>query len=778
MSQYDIIFITETHCNGNVLPTVNGFSVISDPSFPTLTSHGGIAAYVKTRIFEYVTNIRYTKISLSFMLSCLPRFSFMAVYMYPVDSVNYALVDFGTLSEEIEYWLNKGAAPFIAGDFNSRLGSLKDLADTSLKWRYDENIDPKMNSHGKLLATVCKHTKTLPLNHCRYYNNTWDGKFTYYKAGKQSQIDFCLTNSEGRKHVSSFEIQDTNWHNSDHLPLKLSLKLPKVINANMLLLRTKQLFEDHTSTQRIPTFKFKFNTEASSIQLESCLDEMYANMNGNRTDDLLKSFEDNLQTVLKSNRVNVKREERECDDVINVSECNRFYEELQNTRKNHPNDTVQVDEAFDKYQVARKKFVADTCKSHEKRYKKLLETNDDRKLWHEINWAGKYNKSDETLIHIDTMADYFENLYEPLDHNEKTEFNELHTDVYMPITDDPITNEEIGEAGRKTSKGGYDYPLPVLKLLMGVLLPLLTIMFNMFFYVSYPIKLALSILCAIPKKGNRMLPTNYRGIQLQPLLATLYDRVLNNRLHQWAKFSPEQSAFQKGKGTLDQIFLLRTIISLAKHSKTSLFIGFFDLAKAFDKVSRTLLLKSLIRMGIGASMFYAIKSMYTVTKCTLKSGKKLSDVFYTHTGIKQGAPSSVTLFLLFMDEFIAHLRTKCIEEKIIGSLHVLLHADDTVVISTNRELFVKKCNTLISAFTVKKLTLNISKSGFMVINPLVQLDRVNIKLDDGWLSYVSEFVYLGVIFSDNGTLNIDVDLHADSKRKSVFKLAYNIKNKT
>ena len=71
----------------------------------------------------------------------------------------------------------------------------------------------------------------------------------------------------------------------------------------------------------------------------------------------------------------------------------------------------------------------------------------------------------------------------------------------------------------------------------------------------------------------------------------------------WVKINPEQTAFQKGKVTVDQIFLLRLIIGLIKDNKRTLYIGIFDLSKAFDKVSRFLLLKTSIKTGIG--YFYA-----------------------------------------------------------------------------------------------------------------------------------------------------------------------------
>ena len=215
-------------------------------------------------------------------------------------------------------------------------------------------------------------------------------------------------------------------------------------------------------------------------------------------------------------------------------------------------------------------------------------------------------------------------------------------------------------------------------------------------------------------------------LHMQNLLSLLYDRVIAYRLTMWAKIHPEQSAFQKGKFAY-QFFLLRTINALTKKANITIFIGFFDLEKAFDKVYRPLLMMSLIKLGIGAAIFYAIKSMYTKTRCIVKSGRKLSDIFLTHSGIKNDA-SLVILFIIFMDEFIDIMRDNCVTENIIGILHTLLHADDTAVLNTSRELFSHKCNILIAAFQQKKVSLNLKKSGFVVINPKFPGDRNAIKL--------------------------------------------------
>ena len=185
---------------------------------------------------------------------------------------------------------------------------------------------------------------------------------------------------------------------------------------------------------------------------------------------------------------------------------------------------------------------------------------------------------------------------------------------------------------------------------------------------------------------------------MQPLFANLFDKILSNRLIRWVKVNDEQTAFQKGKGTLDQIFILRIIIELIKYKNMTLYIAFFDLSKAFDRVSRYLLLKTLIRMGIGSVMLNALMRMYSRTRCVLKGFEKLSEVVEMHTGIKQGASSSVILFITFLDDIIDGLKEKCAAEAIINDLHCLLHAVDTLLSSTSRDLFVKKCDILIDLF--------------------------------------------------------------------------------
>ena len=82
---------------------------------------------------------------------------------------------------------------------------------------------------------------------------------------------------------------------------------------------------------------------------------------------------------------------------------------------------------------------------------------------------------------------------------------------------------ELDQAVKKMKNGRYDYKVGVIDIVSKVMSPLLLILLNIMFFVSYPVNLAISLLSAIPKKGNSILPQNYQGIQMLPLFGVIFD---------------------------------------------------------------------------------------------------------------------------------------------------------------------------------------------------------------------------------------------------------------
>ena len=318
-------------------------------------------------------------------------------------------------------------------------------------------------------------------------------------------------------------------------------------------------------------------------------------------------------------------------------------------------------------------------------------------------------------------------------------------------------------------KGGFDHRIDYFKIIVNLMSPLFLMLLNIMFFICYPARLAISLLNAIPKKGNLSLAINFRGIQMLPALGVLYDRIINKRLESWLKqiIHAVQSGFQKGKSTLHQIFTIRLLIEIAKATDTTLYIGMFDLAKAFDKVSRLKMLKKLIALGIGKCMLNALKRIYAFTCCIMVFGNQFSNKFQTFSGIRQGAASSALLFIAFINDLVDYLESRCPAEPILEDLHCLLHADDTAILSTNRDLFTAKCNHMLDYFEQNSLALNLSKSGYLIINGKAEDLKRGIMLKNGILDYKHSLTYLGVLISDTGSLKEDVISFVNGKRSNL-----------
>ena len=424
-------------------------------------------------------------------------------------------------------------------------------------------------------------------------------------------------------------------------------------------------------------------------------------------------------------------------------------------------DTTELLEA---YQKSRKEVSAEIFKKEQKKWNEIIGESS-KKLWEKIDWKGNLNSQNTQAPVFEELTANFEELYHAPE-EELDKIDELSSDKYVPALDDPISKEELDKAMGKMKNGGYDHRLEVFKPIVKIFSPLILLILNIIFYISYPVELAVSLLNAIPKPGPPS-PRNFRGIQMLKALAVLYDRIITNRLELWVAVRAVQSGFQKLKSTLHQIFTIRLLIEIAKMTNTTLYIGMFDLEKAFDKVSRYKLLQKLIAKGIGNCMLQALKRIYKFTYCVLSYGHDISKKFRTFTGIRQGAASSALLFIAFIDDLVKHLEDRCEPEPILDTLHCLLHADDTAILSTNRDLFVNKCNHMLDYFSENSLSLNLSKSGYLIINGKEEDIKCNLQLKNGMLPYKNELKYLGIKISDTGNLREDVSRYVEAKRNNL-----------
>ena len=133
------------------------------------------------------------------------------------------------------------------------------------------------------------------------------------------------------------------------------------------------------------------------------------------------------------------------------------------------------------------------------------------------------------------------------------------------------------------------------------------------------------------------------------MLAKIFDFILVKRFNAW--FTPHdcQSAYQSKKSCADHVFFLRCMINHVKRTKETLFLIAIDFDGAFDRVSRSVLIKKLVLFGAGTTFVMCLASIYMSTEYTLFQSKTHMNYFF-YAGIKQGLPLSPMLFLFYINE--------------------------------------------------------------------------------------------------------------------------------
>ena len=116
-----------------------------------------------------------------------------------------------------------------------------------------------------------------------------------------------------------------------------------------------------------------------------------------------------------------------------------------------------------------------------------------------------------------------------------------------------------------------------------------------------------------------------------------------------------------------------------------------------------------------------------------------------------------------MDGLFPFLRRYCSSEQLTNDFHTLIHADDTIIISTELNKFAIKCNHMMNYYVENSLTLNLDKSSYFIINPTKTDRKVDLKIKDGYLKYKPIIRYLGVIVSDKGSSKHDISLFIKEK---------------
>ena len=299
------------------------------------------------------------------------------------------------------------------------------------------------------------------------------------------------------------------------------------------------------------------------------------------------------------------------------------------------------------------------------------------------------------------------------------------------------------------------------------------------------------------KKKDRRVCDNYRGISLLSVPGKVLALILLERLHPIIdpQLMETQCGFRKGRGTVDQLWVIRQVAERATEYRTPLLLCFVDLAKAYDSVNRQALIAILKEYRVPQQLARIVEELHTDTRCQIRTAGGTSEEFDVNTGVRQGCVLSPLLFNCFMDKILREA-TKTLG----GGLHInytteggvfltyrnktpavaciqdVLYADDLALVAETRRELQSMVNVLDSACTRWGMTISAGKTKVLAIGEIQPEVQSLITLKGQALEEVKSFSYLGSMVGQDGKVEEEVAVRLGKAgivyqlwRKKVFR---------
>ncbi|UYV69335.1 hypothetical protein LAZ67_6003265 [Cordylochernes scorpioides] len=749
LKQFEMFALTETWCHFNIDLNLANFGMYQSPAVKSSDKgrgSGGIILGINKQLQPQIDNVEIETSWIAVTLNPSldndsPAICVIFVYLPPNDTHATKL---GRLFHLMENKIYNGFEIILVGDLNVRIGNLggyHNLIDTSNLFSTTRNsCDLTKSAKAEILIDF------LDKNHLTIINgrsiNDKSGKFTFISGRGSSVLDLAIVSPAVLEHIADFEIGCMPY--SDHLPIILKFIGPNNKTENCYM-EPKAKIKFSWSVDKIPTYIETLKELTPEHPADSTIDTQAEDFTGLIQTAMLRSG-----TRMEAKTKNIKSKPWFDKD------CYLAKKEMKQNLKLYVKHNISADKIA--YLSSKKKYSA-ILKLKKREYTDKIQVilsnvKDPSQFWKTINSLKYRNNLQGEISTADWQVFYRELLGSNLTKVVQLPLEILDID---PELDGEISltevTKEISKLGKNKATGLDEIPNEAIKYLLEEHTIYLRNLFNKILGTSQvPQQWTKTIIHPIFKNGDPDNPSNYRGISLISNLSKLFTSIMKTRLNDWMErksiLAENQAGFRKGYSCQDHIFTLVSLIQMTlSRRRGKLYAFFIDLRKAFDTVPHHLLWKKLALNGLSCRFIKLIKNYYTQMTATVRWRGSFTEAIKIQAGVLQGEPLSPYLFILFLNDLV-HLFDESelpgINLENYGTIHLLLYADDIVILGESKINLQLKINLLKKYLEENCLTLNQNKSKIMVFRNGGRTAR-----SETWfwgqqpLTIVAKYTYLG-----------------------------------
>lgn len=480
-------------------------------------------------------------------------------------------------------------------------------------------------------------------------------------------------------------------------------------------------------------------------------------------------------------------------------------------KKEHNKENVIVQQKYKNYRNTCNNLIQNLKDAHEK--KELDDASgNNKKIWTAVkkicNIKTKNAKCMDLLqIHSDPKQSlnhvnhFFSNIGEQLAQLTMSRINKTETELAAMIDShssgnlsgasffvtptDQVEVTKIISNLKENSAGGWDgITNKILKLSKQHLAAPIAFLCNLSISTgTVPAAMKIANICPIFKSGDKTIASNYRPISLLTSLSKILEKVMNIRLLKFleknALISENQYGFRNNRSTEDAVTDLTDFVVTKIDEGYKCTGVFLDLAKAFDTISRNILLKRMEELGIRGTPLKWFESYLTGRTQRVCINNTYSDSATVKYGVPQGSVLGPTLFIIYINKLCS---------TVLAKAKIYAYADDTALIFYDKtwngvyEAVESGINLVSKWLNHNLLTLNVEKTkvlNFSVNTKTKCPNQLTVKLHScanspvtgctcPGLERVDNIKYLGVYIDKHLTWCKQIDYVSSRVRKLIY----------